>query len=416
VPAPLSLGREIRRLRIAKGMTLAELSAGSGLREAYLAAIEDDRDEPSARALGRIVGHLKPADASYEQLARLLTAPEFDASGEYVGHRDLRPHAPRPSETGQAYTPGQMLTPDSLATATPGVWVRKTDVQLLDAAARLSEYTPEGQRAILAELSRRHLAGPENDVSDSSDHSLPEHPALQFDHAVTDAPQLPAGGVAVACSACQTAIDTEYFDVNGCVLCDRCRAVAESATETPTGIEPFIVASVLGLGAALAGAIIYYAVIAIANLQIGYIAILIGYMVGYAVRKGARGRGGRRFQLLAVALTYFAICLAYTPVVVKQITQANREATRTAATAGAAATPTAIPKPTAPRLLWSLLALLLFVFALPVLVVWGSLPSGLISAFIIFIGLRQSWKMTAAPQVQVFGPYRVGGTATAGSA
>jgi len=60
--------------------------------------------------------------------------------------------------------------------------------------------------------------------------------------------------------------------------------------------------------------------------------------------------------------------------------------------------------------------LLVFVFALPVLVVVGSLPFGFISGFIIFIGLRQSWRMTAAPHVQVFGPYRVGKSATAGVA
>jgi hypothetical protein len=173
-------------------------------------------------------------------------------------------------------------------------------------------------------------------------HRCQQRPRCNLTTPVIDAPSVaPSGGVAVACSACQTAIDTEYFDVNGHVVCDRCRAAAERAAETPTGIEPLIVASVLGLGAALAGALIYYAVIAIAHLQIGYVAILIGYMVGYAVRKGARSRGGRRFQILAVALTYFAICLAYTPIVVKQAVQANRATTRAAAPGGAAATPTA---------------------------------------------------------------------------
>ena len=49
--------------------------------------------------------------------------------------------------------------------------------------------------------------------------------------------------------------------------------------------------------------------------------------------------------------------------------------------------------------------------ALPVLVVFGSLPSGLISAFIIFIGMRQAWKMTGALVVRVAGPYRVGASA-----
>jgi len=415
VPAPLSLGREIRRLRTARGMTIAELSAGSRLRAEYLTAIEDDREEPSARALGNIVRHLAPADTSYEQLARLLHSPEFDPSGESLDHGDLRPH-PLPLDTSQALTPGQLSQPDSPATVTPGVWTRMTDVQVVDAAARLSEYTAEGQRVILAELSRRHLARPQSDAGGRSDRSLQEQSALQFDHAGTGVPPSPAGGVAVACSVCGATINTEYFDVNGHVLCDRCRIAAESATETPTGIEPFIVASVLGLGAAVVGAIIYYAVIAIAHLQIGYIAILIGYMVGYAVRKGARGSGGRRFQILAVALTYVAICLAYTPIAFKQVVQANRTATQAASTGGAAAAPTASPKLSTPRFLGALLALLLFIFALPVLFVLGSFPSGLISALIIFIGLRQSWKMTAAPQIQVRGPYRVGGAATAGSA
>jgi hypothetical protein len=46
--------------------------------------------------------------------------------------------------------------------------------------------------------------------------------------------------------------------------------------------------------------------------------------------------------------------------------------------------------------------------ALPVLVVIGSMPSGLISAFIIFIGMRQAWKMTEAAVLKIHGPYRVG--------
>jgi hypothetical protein len=61
-------------------MTIAELSAASRVREAYLLAIEDDREEPSAMALRRIVHHLEPSDTSYEQLARLLKSPELDPS------------------------------------------------------------------------------------------------------------------------------------------------------------------------------------------------------------------------------------------------------------------------------------------------------------------------------------------------
>jgi hypothetical protein len=52
--------------------------------------------------------------------------------------------------------------------------------------------------------------------------------------------------------------------------------------------------------------------------------------------------------------------------------------------------------------------LLALIAALPVLTVVGSFPSGLISAFIIFIGMRQAWRMTGAPRLEVRGPYRVG--------
>src|SRR5262245_56834782 len=130
---------------------------------------------------------------------------------------------------------------------------------------------------------------------------------LQFDRVVTDAAAEASAAVAATCANCHASIDTEYYDVNGHVCCGRCRIAIESAADTPRGMMPLVAAGLFGLGAGIVGAIIYYAVIAIANLEIGIVAIPIGYMVGYAVRRGAGGRGGRRFQVLAVALTYASI-------------------------------------------------------------------------------------------------------------
>ena len=48
----------------------------------------------------------------------------------------------------------------------------------------------------------------------------------------------------------------------------------------------------------------------ITGYEIGIVAIGIGYLVGKAVRKGAGGFGGTRYQVLAVFLTYAAIALA----------------------------------------------------------------------------------------------------------
>jgi hypothetical protein len=66
------------------------------------------------------------------------------------------------------------------------------------------------------------------------------------------------------------------------------------------------------------------------------------------------------------------------------------------------------------RFVYGLAALSVFVFVLPIIAVVGSLPSGLISALIIGIGMRRAWRMTAdtgtdIPGVTVIaGPFRVG--------
>jgi transcriptional regulator with XRE-family HTH domain len=76
-----TLGEELRRVRTAAGLTVAELSTRTRVREAYLAAIEEDREEPSAVALERIAQQLDPSGSAYTDLRQLLTAPEFDLAG-----------------------------------------------------------------------------------------------------------------------------------------------------------------------------------------------------------------------------------------------------------------------------------------------------------------------------------------------
>jgi hypothetical protein len=237
---------------------------------------------------------------------------------------------------------------------------------------------------------------------------------LQFDRVVTDHAGDGSRDVAVACESCRTTIKSEYYQVNRAVVCERCRRVREDAAETPVGIIPMIAAAGAGLGAGIVGAAIYFAVIAIAHLEIGIVAILIGYMVGYAVRNGAGGRGGLRFQLLAVALTYVSIAMAYTPLAIKELLNEkprSRAATQSSVTTSDAPAVAAEESPREPSrgaLIMGLAFLLAFIAALPVLVVVGSFPSGLISALIMFIGMRQAWIMTRAPVLEIFGPYRVG--------
>lgn len=212
--------------------------------------------------------------------------------------------------------------------------------------------------------------------------------ALQFDVARTtaDAPGSTAG---VTCSACGQPIPDHYFDANGHALCEPCRDQLARQLEVPGGAGVFLHALAFGLGGAVLGAVLYYAVIAITNFEIGIVAIAIGYMVGYAVRLATGQRGGRRFQVLALVLTYWSVGLAYVPFVLNAIP-------KTGASASTVNPFTA---------LFGLVALSL---ALPVMAVFSTLPGGVLSAVIIGVGMHQAWRMTGLPPLVITGPYRVG--------
>lgn len=244
---------------------------------------------------------------------------------------------------------------------------------------------------------------------------------LQFETAV---PSVPADAASsqqgVTCVACQRAILDKYYDVNAQSVCESCRNEIAQHTETPRGLKVLARACVFGLVAAILGAILYYAVIAITEFEIGIVAIAIGYMVGYGVRMGTRGRGGRRFQVMALVLTYWAVGLAYTPFLFSELSKedATQQAgTNATASVDAAVTPdateaadeaAAADAPGALALPLALAALMAISFTLPVLTVVSSLPGGLISGAIIAFGMHQAWRMTAVPQLVITGPYRIG--------
>lgn len=238
-------------------------------------------------------------------------------------------------------------------------------------------------------------------------------PVLQFDRAVS-AGAGPVSGV--TCSQCSTPITDSYFTLAAKPVCRSCKRRFEEAVAGALAPRVFAKAIAFGLGAAIAGAVVYYAVIALFNLEIGIVAILIGYMVGYAIRKAARGGGGRRYQILAAALTYFAVGLAYLPVALKGSAHPAKTAADSAQTAQAPSVTTPVTgaqadtlttTPSATSALRAIALVIFYVFALPVIIVFGSMPSGVISAAIIAFGMRKAWSMTGGPNVSFAGPLRV---------
>src|SRR5687767_13130051 len=135
----------------------------------------------------------------------------------------------------------------------------------------------------------------------------PSEGGLQFDRAEFK------GDAAIKCVSCQAPIAGQYFQVNGQAVCPACREQIAQFGMGGSKSCGFARAALGGSGAAVAGFLIYWAIRAISGYEFGLIAILVGWMVGMAVRWGSERLGGLFYQLLAVTLTYFSICARYVP-------------------------------------------------------------------------------------------------------
>lgn len=120
------------------------------------------------------------------------------------------------------------------------------------------------------------------------------------------------------CRICGSFISGEYYRVNNQMACSACGAQAQAGQPTDSHAA-FARAILWGIGAAILGMLLYAAIIMTAHFTIGYFALGVGWMVGTAIKKGSNGMGGRRYQVVAVLLTYLAISSAAVPPFVQAI-------------------------------------------------------------------------------------------------
>jgi hypothetical protein len=130
---------------------------------------------------------------------------------------------------------------------------------------------------------------------------------LQFDKADF------AGQPTLTCASCKTPITSEYYQVNGKVICPNCREqFVRFGTE---GSEAGRIALAIVVGS-IAGIIGFFVYDFLSKLIHGYwslLSIAVGWFVGTAVRWASKYRGGAIYQGIALVITYVAVCAVYLP-------------------------------------------------------------------------------------------------------
>ncbi len=214
-----------------------------------------------------------------------------------------------------------------------------------------------------------------------------------------------------------------YYTVDGRVTCFDCSDKA--TTETPKqDLRGLPLALVFGAGAAVLGTIVYLLILKFTGYEIGLIAIAVGWLVGRAMMKGSKGRGGLAYQVLAVVLTYHSIIFSYVVVGVWTMLEQPDTVTEQAAGAppdGAASSTTQAEQASGqpgspvvqesseeaegPLTLVGILIAVVFIYFQVLFLPFLDGLSNLLGIAIIAFGLWEAWRHTRLVTPEVAGPF-----------
>ena len=189
-------------------------------------------------------------------------------------------------------------------------------------------------------------------------------------------PGLLKSATEVKCSVCGSLLTGRAYQVKGQPACVGCATAAGVAVDSQAA---FSTAVVYGVGAAFAG-LAFYAGFTIAfHFYIGYVALAVGWMVGKSMMAGSKGVGGRKYQVVAVLLTYAAISLAAVPIMIAEAYEAGKDIDWVKFAPG----------------------LVIYGIASPILDLIGGVMHGIIGLVILYVGLRIAWRITGVKKLKV---------------
>lgn len=213
------------------------------------------------------------------------------------------------------------------------------------------------------------------------------------------------------CGACSAVLDATFYQIEGVNVCAGCADARRAYQELPDSGAKFGKALLYGSGAAALGWAGWSAVEIATGFQIGLLAIGVGWLVGTAIRKGTDGHTSRKYQIMAVVLTYLAISMSFVPILIADLVKKGDPAKQAEAAKNDGAKQKAVPEVVAepegppPSLFVSLVFLFGLALASPLLSAFYGFPMGLISLFILYLALRQAWALTAPDDALITGPF-----------
>jgi hypothetical protein len=218
---------------------------------------------------------------------------------------------------------------------------------------------------------------------------------------------------APACGACKRPIGGPYFLINGVRACGDCTKTIQARIPQDSHAA-FVRAVLFGIAGAIAGFALYVVFALATGLVIGFVSLAVGFIVGKAMHLGSRGVGGRRYQIVALILTYLAVSMSAVPIAIYQYRQHHAPAAQAAPVDAA---PQQIPGSDTPpheQSLGKVLGVLALLGIASPLLELKDPAHGLIGLVILFVGMRFAWRFTAGRSVNVSGPHQPA-TAPAGA-
>jgi hypothetical protein len=179
----------------------------------------------------------------------------------------------------------------------------------------------------------------------------------------------------------------------------------------------FVRAIAAGVGAAVAGMIGYALLtIILQGWVISYMSFAVGWLVGMAMMKASGGIGGRRYQIAAVLLTYAAVSMAAIPTWIyfanqhrtkshAEQQQVTSDQSQSDSESGQAEEERPAPRRKPLTLGTWLARVTMLGLASPFLELHGNALWGVLGLFILFIGMRMAWRITAGKALPVLGPF-----------